>query len=146
MPGKDFYIPFENEGLFIVFSHPFIFIFSKALSPFSHKSSAVMQTSRPELHQPGHVSPGSDRMRHQRSSLSSRLMASPLEALAGIVLPPLNKLAFRPSRTLSSSLCQRPGPFHSLSPNSDAFQHILILSFCSGEKFGDSQRPESYLL
>lgn len=60
-----------------------------------------MQTGHPELHRPGKVSPGSDRMRHQRGSLRSRLLAFSSEALAVLVLQPLNNLALQLSGTLS---------------------------------------------
>lgn len=82
--SKDSGTPFSKEGLFTVFSHPFIFSFPKVLSMFSHKSPSSHE-NRPELQQPGKGPLGSDRMRHQRGPFSSAFLAFPA-AVAGTVL------------------------------------------------------------
>lgn len=70
-----------------------------------------------------------------------RYSLSPLEVVTIIVLWPLNNLAFWVPGifSLMANSLSKTRPFHPLSPNSDAFQHILILSLPRREIWGFSK-------
>lgn len=81
-PVKDFYVPFKNEGLFIVFSHPFIIIsFQKSYLCLVANHPAAMKTDDPELRQPGKAFLGSDRIRNQRCSAQLNVIRFLLQRL-----------------------------------------------------------------